>query len=93
MNAWFLSKEDRIKAVERVRHNMTGIKNNEWKKAQVIEALLDPKTWFIVVLALAVNIPNGGISTVCLVAPAVPHAETIPRSSRQSSSTASVSLC
>jgi ACS family allantoate permease-like MFS transporter len=44
MNAWFLSREDRIKAVERVRHNMTGIKNNEWKKSQVIKALFDPKT-------------------------------------------------
>lgn len=65
MKAWFLSKEDRIKAVKRVRHNMTGIKNNEWKSAQLVEALLDPKSWFMVLIALSANIPNGGISSVC----------------------------
>ncbi|CZR68552.1 related to DAL5-Allantoate and ureidosuccinate permease [Phialocephala subalpina] len=63
MRAWFLSKDDRIKAVERVRHNMTGIKNNEWKSAQLVEALLDPKSWLIVLIALSANIPNGGISS------------------------------
>ncbi|KUJ21321.1 MFS general substrate transporter [Mollisia scopiformis] len=63
MKAWFLSNEDRMKAVERVRHNMTGIKNNQWKRSQAVEALLDPKSWLIVLIALCANIPNGAIST------------------------------
>ncbi|KAH7360350.1 major facilitator superfamily domain-containing protein [Rhexocercosporidium sp. MPI-PUGE-AT-0058] len=62
MNARFLSKEDRIKAIERVKDNMTGIKNNKWKKEQVIDALTDPKTWFIFFIGLCCNIPNGGIT-------------------------------
>lgn len=64
MNARFLSKEDRIKAIERVKENMTGIKNNHWKKYQVIDALTDPKSWFIFFIGLSCNIPNGGITGV-----------------------------
>ncbi|KAH9223914.1 major facilitator superfamily domain-containing protein [Leptodontidium sp. 2 PMI_412] len=62
MNARFLSKEDRIKAIERVKENLTGIKNNRWKKHQAIDALTDPKSWFIFFIGLCCNIPNGGIT-------------------------------
>jgi MFS family permease len=64
MEARFCSKQDREKAVLRVKENMTGIKSNKIKWAQVKEALLDAKTWLIVVLQLCSNIPNGGVTTV-----------------------------
>ncbi|KAF5250799.1 hypothetical protein FANTH_4071 [Fusarium anthophilum] len=61
--AWFLSKEDREKAVIRVKDNLTGIKSNELKWDQFKEALTDPKTWFLFFLQIGLNIPNGGITS------------------------------
>ncbi|KAJ6446910.1 calcium-transporting ATPase 3 [Purpureocillium lavendulum] len=61
MTAYFLSEEDRTKAVTRVKENMTGIKNNTFKWSQCREALVDPKTWFIVLIQSCGNIPNGGV--------------------------------
>ncbi|RSL77576.1 hypothetical protein CEP51_008963 [Fusarium floridanum] len=59
--AWFLSQNDRSKVITRVRENMTGIKSNEFKWPQCREALLDVKTWFVVLIQLCANIPNGGV--------------------------------
>ncbi|KAH7371479.1 major facilitator superfamily domain-containing protein [Pyrenochaeta sp. MPI-SDFR-AT-0127] len=60
-NARFLSKEDRPKAVNRVRENMTGIKNNTWKPSQSLEALLDIKVWLLVIIQIAMQVANGGL--------------------------------
>ncbi|KAL2831686.1 major facilitator superfamily domain-containing protein [Aspergillus cavernicola] len=62
MTARFLSEEDRRKAVIRVQANMTGIKNNEFKFQQVIEALIDLKCWALVLIQITCSIPNGGVS-------------------------------
>lgn len=62
MNARFLSKEDRILAIERVRINQQGIGNKTWKFYQFKEALLDPITWAFFLFSLIGNIPNGGLS-------------------------------
>jgi len=62
MNARFLSKEDRILAIERIRVNQQGVGNKQWKRYQLKEALLDPLTWAFVFYALVADIPNGGIS-------------------------------
>lgn len=42
LEAWFLSEEERIMAVERIRSNNMGIGNKTWKRYQFIEALADP---------------------------------------------------
>ncbi|KJZ75222.1 hypothetical protein HIM_05416 [Hirsutella minnesotensis 3608] len=63
MSARFLTKADRAKAVTRVKDNMTGIKSDEFKWAQCREALLDVKTWLIVIIKLCGNIPNGGVQS------------------------------
>ena len=47
LQAKFLKQEQRAQAVGRIRDNRTSIKSYEWKWAQVYEALIDPKTWFI----------------------------------------------
>ncbi|TVY36222.1 putative transporter, partial [Lachnellula occidentalis] len=61
VNARFLSKEDKSKAVRRVQENLTGTKDDKWKMYQMIEAFQDPKAWLIVIIMLCTNIPNGGV--------------------------------
>ena len=63
MNAKFLSKEEKVFWIRRVSENKTGIVNKTWKWDQVREALLDPKTWIIFFFNIAINIPNGGLTT------------------------------
>lgn len=63
--AWFLSPEDRNKAVARVKTNMTGIKNDEIKWYQVREAMLDPQMWLLCLIMMAGTIANGGVANVC----------------------------
>ncbi|KAB8261851.1 major facilitator superfamily domain-containing protein [Aspergillus pseudonomiae] len=62
MNARFLGEDDRHKAVLRVQENMTGIKNDEFKGYQFIEALCDLKCWAFVLIQISCSIPNGGVS-------------------------------
>ncbi|KAI9878358.1 MAG: hypothetical protein M1830_001139 [Pleopsidium flavum] len=62
LNARWLSKGDRLLAVERVRINQQGIGNKHFKMYQLKEALLDPLTWAFAFYACAADIPNGGIS-------------------------------
>ncbi|KEZ45488.1 hypothetical protein SAPIO_CDS1806 [Scedosporium apiospermum] len=62
-NARFLTTQERDKAIARVEKNMTGIKNNKWKKEQAIEAICDPNAWFVVLIYFASNLPNNGLIT------------------------------
>ncbi|PNP79309.1 hypothetical protein FNYG_07385 [Fusarium nygamai] len=59
----FLTKDGRAQAVARVETNMTGIKNDKWKREQVMEALCDPNAWLLAVAYLASIIPNNGLLT------------------------------
>ena len=63
LSAWFLSKDERRLAVERIRDNQQGIGNKRFKWCQFREAFTDPQTWALVIFALLWDIPNGGIST------------------------------
>lgn len=62
-SAIWLTKREREIATHRVLSNQTGIKNNTFKLPQVVEALRDPKTWFITLYTFCVNIPNGGLTS------------------------------
>ncbi|KAK4992853.1 Allantoate permease [Elasticomyces elasticus] len=62
LNARWLTKGDRLLAIERVRVNQQGIGNKHFKMYQLKEAFLDPLTWAFVFYALVADIPNGGIS-------------------------------
>jgi ACS family allantoate permease-like MFS transporter len=59
MNCRWLSKEDRILAVERIRMNGQGVGNKHFKFYQLKEALLDPLSWAFFFYALIADIPNG----------------------------------
>ena len=47
-----LTREERIAALERVRDDQGGTENKTIKKAQIIEALTDIRTWLIVISTL-----------------------------------------
>ncbi|EJD04816.1 membrane transporter [Fomitiporia mediterranea MF3/22] len=56
--AWFLTPEERVIAVNRIKANQAGIENKHFKKEQMIECLVDPKTWIFALHAGIRNIPN-----------------------------------
>lgn len=62
--ARWLSPEQRETAVNRIRSNQTGLKNNQYKWSQVWEAVTDIKVWLLVSYMLANSIPNGAYTTV-----------------------------
>ena len=63
MKARFLSQEEKLIAIERLRMNQQGIASGTWRWDHVWECLLDPKTWIWTALLTAVSIPSGGITT------------------------------
>lgn len=62
MNARWLTKEEQLLCIERIRVNKQGVGNKHWKLYQVKEAVTDPLTWAFVFYALVADIPNGGVT-------------------------------
>jgi len=58
VSARWLSERERLIAVERLKSNKTGVKNNHHKWTQVKEALLDPKVWMLVAGVFIHNMTN-----------------------------------
>ena len=54
-----LTSDEKVVAIERLRSNQTGIENRTFKVDQMMEALKDFKTWMIVIVILAANVPTG----------------------------------
>ncbi|PYH69518.1 MFS general substrate transporter [Aspergillus vadensis CBS 113365] len=63
MTAFFFTDRERFYATQRLAENQTGIINKEWKREQALEAVLDVKTWILFSFNIAINIPNGGLTT------------------------------
>jgi MFS transporter, ACS family, allantoate permease len=51
MEARFLTEDEKVKAIQRIQSNQSGIETKVWKREQLIEALKDPKTWLFFLLA------------------------------------------
>lgn len=62
LNCRWLTPEERILALERIRINGQGVGNKHFKWYQLREALLDPLCWAFFLYALIADIPNGGLS-------------------------------
>ncbi|KAL1738109.1 major facilitator superfamily domain-containing protein [Schizophyllum fasciatum] len=62
VHAWFLTPEERIAALERVRDDQVGVENHTLKRSQMREAFTDVRTWLVVLITLVTAIPNGGLS-------------------------------
>ncbi|ORY27006.1 putative membrane transporter [Naematelia encephala] len=58
MSARFLTQEEKVIAIERLRNQSTGIENRHWKREQFIEALTDWKPWAFAIFAALNNVPN-----------------------------------
>lgn len=52
VTARLLTKDERIAALERVRDDQGGTENHTFKKDQVYEALLDVRTWIVVLTTM-----------------------------------------
>ncbi|VDC06152.1 unnamed protein product [Peniophora sp. CBMAI 1063] len=57
-NARFLTADEKVKAVVRIKENQTGLENKQFKKEQMYEALMDPKTWLFALFSALDNVPN-----------------------------------
>ena len=53
VSAWFLSSEERIVAVERLREGQTGVRCQKIKWAQIKETFLDIKVWIVTLMMAA----------------------------------------
>ncbi|KAJ3710365.1 MFS general substrate transporter [Lentinula guzmanii] len=56
--AWFLTPEERVLAVQRIKVNQTGVENKHWKREQFIETLQDPKIWVMALFAAVAYLTN-----------------------------------
>lgn len=52
VHAWFLTPEERIAALERVRDDQVGTENHKLKRSRMREAVTDVRTWLVVLLTL-----------------------------------------
>jgi hypothetical protein len=59
----FLTERERIIAVDRVAENRQGVKNSRFKKYQAYQALADPKTWILFIMATGAQIPNSALTS------------------------------
>ncbi|KAH8668404.1 major facilitator superfamily domain-containing protein [Xylariales sp. PMI_506] len=62
VSAWFLTKEERFAAVERLRYGQTGIRCTQFKSSQLKEALLDVKIWLMAIMMASAYTVNGAVS-------------------------------
>ncbi|KAK7458370.1 allantoate permease [Colletotrichum acutatum] len=62
LTAWFLTAEERVVAVERLRQGQTGVKNQTIKTGQIKEALMDAKVWLVALTMASGYTVNGAVS-------------------------------
>ncbi|RXK42008.1 hypothetical protein M231_00729 [Tremella mesenterica] len=61
--AWFLTPEERLIALERIRSNKTGTHATEYKPSQVWEAAKDPRIYLAAISVFCASVQNGGVSS------------------------------
>lgn len=62
VSAWFLSAEERVVAVERLRKGQTGVRCQKLKGYQIREAALDIKIWLVAFMMAGAYTVNGAVS-------------------------------
>ena len=53
VSAWFLSADERVVAVERLRKGQTGVRCQKLKGSQIRETVLDVKVWLVALMMAA----------------------------------------
>jgi len=62
VTAWFLTPEERVVAVERLRRGQTGVRCQKLKASQLREAIMDIKIWLIAFMMAGAYTVNGAVS-------------------------------
>ncbi|EAW08934.1 putative MFS transporter [Aspergillus clavatus NRRL 1] len=62
VSAWFLTREERVVAVERLRKGQTGVRCQKIKLEQIKECVFDVKMYLIAIMMAAAYTINGAIS-------------------------------
>jgi ACS family allantoate permease-like MFS transporter len=60
--AHFLSQEERVAALERIRLDQAGTHNSKIKRYQIVETFKDIRTWIMFLIIMCIGVPNGGQS-------------------------------
>ncbi|KAJ5580011.1 major facilitator superfamily domain-containing protein [Penicillium hispanicum] len=60
--ATWLSEEEKVLALERVRENKTGTEVWRFNKSQLIEAFCDVRFYLVFMILVSIGLPNGGIT-------------------------------
>lgn len=63
MTARFLSRHEKVWAIERIRVNQTGVENKHFKWQQSVECFTDPQTYFLSLITICTSVPNGALSS------------------------------
>jgi MFS transporter, ACS family, allantoate permease len=63
LEANWLSGREKYIVIQRKAADNTGIESKTFKRNQVVEAFTDPKTWLIWFAIIALQVPNGGLTT------------------------------
>lgn len=63
MRCKFLTREEKLWTIERLRENQTGIENKTVKLDQILECFMDPQTWLLSLIMITANVPNGAVSS------------------------------
>ncbi|KAK9351013.1 major facilitator superfamily domain-containing protein [Lipomyces doorenjongii] len=58
-SARFLTEDEKVQAIERLRANQTGTGNQEFKIKHVVEAALEPKTYLWISMSMLLNVGAG----------------------------------
>lgn len=61
-NVRMLSEYERVVAVWRISRNQTGLKHSKIVPGQIVEALTDPKSWLLYLMAICYGFLNGGVA-------------------------------
>uniref|UniRef100_A0A0W0FSC0 Major facilitator superfamily (MFS) profile domain-containing protein n=1 Tax=Moniliophthora roreri TaxID=221103 RepID=A0A0W0FSC0_MONRR len=62
-DAWFLTHQERISAIERLSSDKRGTVSYDFEFYQVREALFDPRLYLVGLSVFALAIPNGGVTS------------------------------
>lgn len=61
--ARFLTEQEKLQGIERLRANQTGTGSREFKWPQALEALIEPKSWLFIGMALCLNVTAAVVNT------------------------------
>ncbi|UPL00988.1 hypothetical protein LCI18_011922 [Fusarium solani-melongenae] len=61
--AKFLSKHEKLIAIERLRMNQTGVMSRKWRWDHLWETIRDLKTWLWFALIFSISVPSGGVAS------------------------------